>query len=275
MNNMNEQQYSEDNVQDVVIGDCKLMFGDCLVRMKEIPDGSVDMILCDLPYGTTAATWDSIISFSDLWLEYKRVIKSNGAVVLTSLQPFTTKLINSNPSMFKYAYVWIKSRALGFQNAKLRPMTRHEDVLVFSQGNAANRASNLMVYNPQGLTRVDKKVNGLKASKDDSTGHRMGRPSHKAERVQDFTGYPDTVLNFANEGSAVHPTQKPVTLFEHLIRTYTDSGNVVLDNCMGSGTTGVACANSSRNFIGIESYSKYFDIASKRIAEAHNKSKSQ
>ena len=245
-----------------------LMNGDCLEIMKDIEANSVDLILCDLPYGTTACKWDSIIPLDRLWLEYKRVIKKNGVVVLSSLQPFTTQIITSNIEQFKYAYVWIKTRALGFQNAKLRPMTRHEDILVFSEGNSANRASNLMPYFPQGLVKVDKKVKGKKESKNDDTGHKMARASHKEEYVQEFTGYPDTILNFASEGSTVHPTQKPVALMEHLILTYTKEGETVLDNCMGSGTTGVACKKLNRRFIGIELDNTYFNSAKNRIEQA-------
>lgn len=247
----------------------EIYLGDCLQLMRDVPDQSVDMIMCDLPYGTTAAKWDSVLDLGTLWAEYRRVLKPNAAVCLTSLQPFTTELIVSNPEWFKYAYVWVKSKALGFQNAKLRPMTRHEDVLVFSAGNSANRASNLMPYNPQGLQKVDKKVRGLKGSKTDAGGHRMERPSHKAERVQEFTGYPDTILEIPNEGSTVHPTQKPVALMEYLIRTYTNEGELVLDNCMGSGTTGVAAVNTGRRFIGMEQNPEYFAIAENRIQTAH------
>lgn len=245
-----------------------LHLGDCLDLMKTIPDHSIDLVLCDLPYGTTAAKWDSAIPLDLLWNEYRRVVKPVGVIVLTSLQPFTTSLVHSNMAWFKYAYVWVKSRALGFQNAKLRPMTRHEDVLVFSPGNAANRARNLMPYFPQGLEPFNKKVRGTKASRTDAGGHRMERPSHKTERVQEWTGYPDTVLEIPNEGATVHPTQKPVALMEYLILTYTNKGDTVLDNTMGSGTTGVACMNTGRKFIGIERDEKYFSIAQSRIEAA-------
>lgn len=243
----------------------QLLQGDCLELMCTIANESVDMILCDLPYGTTAAKWDSIIPLEKLWLEYNRIIKRNGAVVLTSLQPFTTKLISSNIPDFKYSYVWVKTKALGFQNAKLRPMTRHEDILVFSKGAAANRASDLMPYFPQGLMPYGRTVKGSKHSAGDAAGHRMARPNHKVERIQEFTGYPDTILEIPSEGATVHPTQKPVALMEYLIRTYTNEGETVLDNCMGSGTTGVACNNTGRNFIGMEKDQDYFKIAQGRI----------
>lgn len=246
-----------------------LYLGDCLQLMRAIPDGSIDMVMCDLPYGTTAAKWDSVLDLGALWLEYRRVLKPNAAVCLTSLQPFTTALIVSNPAWFKYAYVWVKSKAMGFQNAKLRPMTRHEDVLVFSAGNSANRASNLMPCNPQGLVPSGKVVKKRKKSATDDTGHAIYRASHPDERVQEFSGYPDTILEIPNEGATVHPTQKPVALMEYLIRTYTNEGELVLDNCMGSGTTGVAAINTGRRFIGMEQNPEYFAIAQGRIEATH------
>lgn len=244
-----------------------LMHGDCLELLWQIPDGSVDMIMCDLPYGTTAAKWDSVIDINSIWYHYERILKPNRTIALTSLQPFTTTLISSNIGMFKYAFVWVKTKALGFQNAKLRPMTRHEDVLIFSRGNSANRAANLMTYNPQGLVELNKIVKGSKKGSSDAEGHRMCRPNHKEFRVQEFTGYPDTVLEIPSEGATVHPTQKPVALMEYLILTYTNPGDTVLDNCMGSGTTGVACMNTGREFIGMEQHRPYFDIAERRIYE--------
>ncbi len=242
-----------------------LYHGDCLEKMKCIPDGSVDMVLTDPPYGTTACKWDSIIPLEPMWEQLKRVIKLNGAIVMTASQPFTTTLIASNMKMFKYCWVWNKSRAVGFPNAKNKPMNKHEDVLLFSFGDCANRCKNRMTYNPQGLIEVNKKVNGIKSCAGDKGGHGFGRPSHKAERIQTHTNYPNSVLSIANEGKTVHPTQKPVALMEYLIKTYTNKGETVLDFTMGSGTTGVACKNLNRSFIGIEKDGKYFQIASDRI----------
>jgi site-specific DNA-methyltransferase (adenine-specific) len=244
-----------------------LFNGDCLDIMPRLAAGSVDLILCDLPYGTTACSWDAVIPFELLWREYRRVLKGNGAIVLTSAQPFTTALIASNYEWFKYCWVWEKTRALGFTNAKNKPMAKHEDIAVFSPGTCANRSERRMLYNPQGLIPYGKTVSGIKACAADAKtgGHKFGRPSHKAERVQEFTGYPTSVLSVANEGSTVHPTQKPVALMEYLIRTYTNSGDLVLDNCMGSGTTGIAALNTDRNFIGIERDPDYFAICEKRI----------
>lgn len=232
----------------------RLLHGDCLERMKDIEDNSVDMILCDLPYGTTACKWDSVINTSLLWQQYKRILKPTGAIVLTASQPFTTTLISSNMKMFRYSWVWEKTRPTGFQNANKMPMKSHEDILVFF--------SKRGTYNPQGLVDCDK------VNKRGSPGENWQRnPDVVNEYKQTKTGYPRSVLKFASEGG-LHPTQKPVDLCEYLIRTYTNEGAVVLDNCMGSGTTGVACVNTNRSFIGIEMDEGYFNIASKRIEEA-------
>lgn len=218
--------------------------------MNEIPDQSVDMILCDLPYGTTACKWDTVIPFEPLWAQYRRVAKRNAAIVLTASQPFTTALIASNFADFRYCWVWEKTRPVGFLQANRQPMRKHEDIAVFSVERAA--------YNPQGLVACDKRVNRT------TVGDNY-RPAKSNNYTQTLTNYPATVLKIASEGKTVHPTQKPVALMEYLIRTYTREGETVLDNCMGSGTTGVACINTKRNFIGIEQDAKYFEIAQKRI----------
>ena len=244
--------------------DFELYRGDCLDVMKDIPDGSVDLILCDLPYGTTACSWDSVIPFDPLWLNYKRILKDNGAIVLTSSQPFTSALISSAYDLFKYALVWVKSRPTDFPNANNKPMKKHEDVLIFSKGTTANGSRRKMTYNPQGLIEKERKI------KRTSRGGFQGeRPNQCDEYVSKFTNYPNSILDFASEGKTVHPTQKPVALMEYLIRTYSNEGDTVLDNCMGSGNTGVACANTDRNFIGIEREKEYYHIARKRIAEAY------
>lgn len=242
-----------------------VVHGDCLEVMKDIDDKSIDMILCDLPYGTTQCNWDTVIPLEPLWEQYKRVIKGNGAIVLTAAQPFTTSLIMSNMEMFKYAWVWEKSKAAGFFNAKNKPMNSHEDIIIFSFGDCANRCKNRMVYNPQGLIEVNKKVNGVKACNGDVGGHGFARSSHKKERIQKFTNFPRSMLKFKNEGKTAHPTQKPVALFEYLIKTYTDDGGMVLDNCAGSGTTAVACINTNRDYILVEQEKKYIDIINGRI----------
>jgi len=251
----------------------KLKQGNCLEIMPQIPSGSVDMILCDLPYGTTACKWDSVIPFEPLWAEYKRIIKKNGAIVLFGSQPFTTKLISSNLDDFKYQWVWEKSKGSNFTHAKNMPIKLHEDICVFSEGKIGHEVQlgeRRMVYNPQGLVKVDKEWSRPK--KYDSE-HALDRPSHSLDRVIEFENYPRSILKFGNSDNrerGSHPTQKPVALCEYLIKTYTNEGEWVLDNCMGSGTTGVATVNTSRNFIGIEQEEKYFTIAKQRIQEASN-----
>ena len=244
-----------------------LMKGDCLERMQEIPDGSVDMVLCDLPYGTTVCAWDSVIPFDALWKHYMRVIKPRGAIVLFGDEPFSSHLRLSNLGWWKYDWIWKKSRALGFTNAKNKPMKRHEIISVFSDGTTANKSDRRMTYHPQGLILHGKKVSGIKACAADAKdgGHKFGRPGHKEEYIQEFTNYPVQTIEFANEGKPIHPTQKPVALMEYMVRTYTNDGDTVLDNCMGSGTTGVACANTGRKFIGIEMDDHYFEVAKCRI----------
>ncbi len=241
-----------------------LMLGDCLERMREIPDGSVDMICCDLPYGTTACKWDSVIPFEPLWAAYRRVCKRNAAIVLTASQPFTSALVMSNTNAFRYQWVWEKSKAGGIFNAKNMPLKQHEDVLVFSEGTCANCSPNRMPYFPQGLTRVDKEAKNSSRSGTDTIGN---RPSRVGAYMQEFSGYPLSVLRIPSESKTVHPTQKPVALMEYLIRTYTNPGETVLDSTMGSGTTGVACMNTGRRFIGIERDETYFAIARDRIAK--------
>lgn len=251
--------------------DVTLMPGDCLELMPWIADGSVDMVLCDLPYGTTACAWDAVIPFDQLWAEYKRVIKPNGAIVLTASQPFTTVLASSNLTWLKYSWVWAKNHPSGFAQAKNKPLSSHEDILVFSEGVTvhASQSTRRMPYYPQGLIRVDKTVKNNRRDSERASSF-MPRDSHKAEYVQEFSNYPRTVLNFDSEphGAALHPTQKPVALMEYLIRTYTNPRDTVLDNTMGSGTTGVAAVNTGRHFIGIERDPAYFDIASARIDAA-------
>lgn len=232
-----------------------LMQGDCLEAMWLIPEGSVDMILCDLPYGTTACKWDSVIPFDRLWEQYRRIAKCNAAIVLTASQPFTTALISSNMNEFKYCWVWEKSRFANQMLAKVQPLKIHEDVVVFSNGKPP--------YNPLGLVEVNKTTKqGARVTDNNGGGTRT------TEYVQTHTNYPRSILRVPSEGKTVHPTQKPVALMEYLIRTYTNEGETVLDNCMGSGTTGVACKNTGRNFIGIERDPEYFKIAQSRILGA-------
>ena len=237
---------------------------DCLVGMKRIPDKSVDMILCDLPYGTTASKWDSIIDFEKLWEHYERIISDNGAIVLTASGSFTHKVISSNEKLFKYKWIWIKSRPGNFVNANNRPMTKYEEILVFSRGNTANGSKNKMKYNPQGLIEVNKTT---KASPNRFGSMAGKRPSHQKYTKQKYTNYPVDILEFNSLGSYSHPNQKPVALFEYLIKTYTNEGETVLDNCMGSGTTAIACMNTERNFIGFELDKTYYEKSLERIKE--------
>ena len=247
------------------------MQGDCLERMKEIPDGSVDMVLTDPPYGTTACKWDSIIPLEPMWEQLKRVIKPNGAIVMTASQPFTTTLISSNMKMFKYCWVWQKTRPSGFIHAKNKPLKDHEDVCVWSSGTTVHysQSKKRMTYRPQGLKDCGEYTYRPNRDKKINNGTVGSRPSHIKGWVQEKTGYPRTVQKFPNPNNkASHPTQKPVALMEYLIKTYTHEGETVLDFTMGSGTTGVACKNLNRGFIGIELDEKYFKIAEERISSA-------
>lgn len=246
-----------------------LQQGDCLELMNGIPDESIDMILADLPYGTTASAWDKVIQSDKLWKQYRRIIKHRCAIVLFSSGQFTNKLINSQNDIYRYKWIWIKNRPGNFVNANNRPMTRYEEICVFSDGITANtkKSERKMVYNPQGLVEINKVMNHSESQFGTMAGK---RPSQKKATVQKFTNYPNDVLNFDVETKPQHPTQKPVILLEYLIKTYTNKGETVLDNTMGSGSTGVACVNTGRNFIGMELDDKYFDIAEQRITKLKN-----
>lgn len=243
----------------------QLYQGDCLEIMKNIPDKSVNMILCDLPYNITHAKWDIQIPFDELWKDYNRIIKDNGAIVLFGSQPFTSKLIMSNLKMFKYEWIWHKNKGGNPLNAKRMPMKQHESILVFYKKQPT--------YNPQleerygqGKERVKYKIQGGRFNDDRVYG--------KVDHVVRNTKYselrnPQTVQFFDVE-RGLHPTQKPVSLLEYLIKTYTNEGEVVLDNCMGSGSTGIACINTHRRFIGIELDDNYYEIAKNRIENHKN-----
>ena len=232
-----------------------LMKGDCLERMREISDGSVDMVLSDPPYGTTACKWDTVIDLPLMWEQLKRVIKPNGAIVMTASQPFTSALVMSNPRMFKYCWVWNKKQGGNPLNAKRQPLRVTEDIVVFNSGG----------YIPQMRTGRMRKKGGINKQPETTGAVNLDYVSYSDQY------YPTNILDFpncANKKYLVHPTQKPVALMEYLIRTYTDERDTVLDFTMGSGTTGVACKNLGRDFIGIELDQNYFDIAEKRITEA-------
>ena len=239
----------------------KIYNEDCLEGMKRIPDGSIDMILCDLPYGITTCKWDTIIPFEPLWEQYERVIKDNGAIVLTAGEPFTSKLIISNLPLFKYSLVWRKTRIQGFAQAPYRFMTEHEDVVIFGKGGCAKNAKNRMKFNPQGLIYSPRVTKGKKAN---ASEHRISK-TDQMSFISEWTNYPKSIIEIGSEFKTVHPTQKPVALFEYLIKTYTNENETVLDNCMGSGTTAIACINTKRNYIGFELDEHYCDIANERI----------
>lgn len=246
------------------IGNGEFLHGDCLDLMAGLPDASVDMILCDLPYGTTACAWDTIIPFEPLWSQYWRVAKPNAAIVLTASQPFTTALISSALPNFKYCWVWEKSRPTGHVHAKNKPMKKHEDVLVFSKGTTVHvsQSVNRMVYNPQGLSKLQTPA---KRKPRHSDAVMARRPSHR-ETISEITGFPNSILSIPSE-TGFHPTQKPVALFEYLIRTYTNHGALVLDNCAGSGTTAIAAEQSGRRWVCMEKDPEYWAKAVARVAQ--------
>lgn len=248
----------DDLVEGFMIEANSLVNDDCLNAMRFIPDGSISMILADPPYGTTQCKWDSIIPLEPMWEQLKRVVKPNGAIVMTASQPFTSILGASNIEMLRYSWVWRKTAATGHLNAKRMPMKNHEDVLVFY--------AKQPTYNPQGLSDFGRVV------RRGGNGGCYGDSGKK--NIQEKTGYPRTVQEFGSAGKTVHPTQKPVALMEYLIKTYTNEGETVLDFTMGSGTTGVAAKNLNRDFIGIELDPDYFEIAKQRI-ESANESKTE
>lgn len=252
----------------------KLYNGDCLNIMKDIPDKSVDLILCDLPYGTTASSWDKLIPSDKLWKQYNRIIKDNGSILLFANGLFEPRVMLSNLKDYKYKWVWVKNNSTNFVHAKNRPLTKCEDILVFSKapmGHVSQLGAKRMKYNPQGLIKTDKIIKQGKGRFGTVAGN---RPSHKQENetfTREYTNYPSDVLTqFADlpPNKKLHTNEKPVALLEYLINTYTNENEIVLDNCMGSGSTGVACLNTNRNFIGIELDEKYFDIAKERINNA-------
>ena len=238
------------------MSEIKLYHGDCLEVMGGVADKSVDLILCDLPYNVTACEWDILIPFDKLWEQYNRIIKDNGAIVLFGTEPFSTQLKMSNLKHYKYDWIWNKVRGVGFQIAKYRPMQQHEYISVFCNGK--------LNYYP-----IMKKRDKVKKSKNYSNSKVCRLQSNDMEERIYTEKYPTSILTYSNasQKGRLHPTQKPTELLEYLIKTYTKEYEVVLDNCMGSGSTGVACINTNRSFIGIEKDEKYFEIAKKRIEE--------
>jgi len=236
--------------------DSKLILAECIEEMKKIKKESIDMILCDLPYGTTQCSWDSIIPFKDLWEQYERIIKLNGAIVLTASQPFTSNLVMSNPKLFRYSLVWEKSKSTGYLNSKKMPMRAHEDILVFYK--------KLPTYNPQ-------MVQGTPYDK--GTAHRPTQVYRKQKgeihvKNEDGLRFPRSVQYFKtaeSEGKVYHPTQKPIAMFEWLIKTYSNENDIILDNCIGAGTTAIAAIRTNRKYIGIEINEEYYKISLERI----------
>lgn len=235
-----------------------LICGDCLAEMAKLPDKSVDMVLCDLPYGTTARNkWDNVIPLDLLWEQYDRIVKDDGVIALWSQMPFTAILAASNMKLFRYEWIVEKTNATGFLNANRMPMKAHENVLIFYK--------KLPVYHPQMTHGHERKISTAAHKRNSKKSMDYGE--HGLTTYDSTDRYPRDVLTFSwdKQKSRLHPTQKPVAACEYFIATYTDKGDTVLDNCMGSGTTGVACRNLGRNFIGIELEKEYFDIAEKRL----------
>lgn len=231
----------------------QLFQGDCLEIMKQIPDKSVDMVLCDLPYGTTKNKWDTVIDLDLLWKQYERVIKDNGAIVLFAQVPFNIRLGASNLKLLRYEWIWEKEQGTGHLNAKKMPLKAHENILVFYK--------KLPTYNPQ-MVGNEKRIVKRSGKKSKTTNYGDFIEISESE----YTGrFPKDILRFNKDNNKIHPTQKPVKLLEYLIKTYTNENEVVLDNCMGSGSTGVACLNTNRKFIGIELDKEYFEVAKNRI----------
>jgi site-specific DNA-methyltransferase (adenine-specific) len=225
--------------------------------MKAIPSGSIDAVICDLPYGTTACKWDIVIPFVPLWEQYKRVCKPNAAIILFGAEPFSSALRLSNLSWYKYDYTWVKTKASGFQNAKIQPMRKHENIMVFYEKQPT--------FNQLNLVELAKPIESGRKRLRNEEQHRLGVAGKQHKTTH--SGWQTSVLQFANPSGAghLHPTQKPVDLIAYLVRTYTNEGDTVLDNCMGSGTTAIACIKEKRHFIGYELSKEYFDKAQKRI----------
>jgi site-specific DNA-methyltransferase (adenine-specific) len=240
-----------------IIKENSIVLGDCLEQMKHIPDRSVDMILCDLPYGTTQCKWDVIIPFEPLWEQYKRIIKENGAIVLFGSEPFSSALRMSNIKKYKYDWIWEKTQSVGFLNAWKRPLLSHEVILVFSLGKTP--------YFPIIIDKIKENIRPL--SKRSNRNDCYGEYKPDVHKCSLDKSMPKSVLKFSNAQKTAHPTQKPVALCEYLIKTYTKENELVLDNCVGSGTTGVACLNLNRNFVLMEKQKDYFDIIVKRMKD--------
>jgi len=251
-------------------GKKEILLGDCLELMKDIPNGSIDMILCDLPYGTTACKWDTIIPFDKLWEQYERIIKPNGAIVLTASQPFASALIMSNPKLFRYEWIWDKIIPTGFTMANYRPMTNHENVLVFSKGKMTYTPNGGYIkFNPQ-KTKRDKPIKGYAVT----SKFLHDVEFDKQERIYDEK-CPMSIIQFKKDKKRGHTSQKPIALFEYLIKSYSDENDLILDNTAGSGTTAIACLNTNRQFIVMEKEPNYFEKIKKRVGDFNKKFETQ
>lgn len=248
----------------------KLLQGDCLELMKDIPDKSIDMVLCDLPYGTSANKWDTILPFDKLWESYERLISDTGVIVLFGSEPFSSFLRTSNLRLYKYDWKWEKPSGANFLNFKYQPAKVHEDIMVFSKAASSYSKRGNMTYHPQ-MEKGEPYKQTSGKQRDSHSNSTVRSPIKQV--VTDNAGerYPRSIQKFSLDKDKYHPTQKPTALLEYLIRTYSDGGGIILDNCMGSGSTGVACINTGRNFIGIELDKKYFDIAQSRISQVDSK----
>lgn len=245
--------------------DIQLIHGDCLVEMQKIPDKSIDCIICDLPYGTTDCKWDVVIPFDKLWEQYNRIIKSNGVICLFGSEPFSSYLRMSNIKHYKYDWIWKKTTSTGFQHAKNMPLKNYEIISVFSNGSMGHKSllgDKRMVYNPQDIVWVNKISKNTKNKWGSIAGK---RPSHKERFLTEFANYPTMILEFPIDKGVGHPTAKPVALIEYLIKTYSDEGELILDNTAGSMTTAIAAINTNRRCICIEKDDHYFEIGSERV----------
>lgn len=271
-----KEEVSSVALENIESDNIKLYYGDCITKMKDIPDDSINLILCDLPYGSTRCKWDTIIDLGELWEQYKRILKKpTGVILLFGQQPFTSMLVSSNYDWFKYNLIWKKNKTTQFLLANYRPMKCTEDICVFSKGGAAgaSKKTGNMTYNPQGLIPVSikKKNSAKRIGKMLNQIHHLGSNNKligESEYTQKYTNYPNEILEFDVESDTFHETQKPVKLIEYLIKTYSNEGEVILDNTMGSGTTGIGCINTKRKFIGIEINEMYYKLAKYRIMKA-------
>jgi site-specific DNA-methyltransferase (adenine-specific) len=237
----------------------------CLLGLPKLLDHSIDLICADLPYGRLfgqSKKWKSPIDLTELWIQYKRVLKKTGTIILFGQQPFTSVLVSSNYPMFKYSLVWVKSIAGGFAQAPYKILCQHEDILVFSHGGTTKNSKNKMTYNPQGIIPCYK----MKHGKNGKTSHRQNRHIQQ-KYLQTVTNYPRSILHFNNDSKTIHPTQKPIKLLEYLIKTFSNENDIILDNCMGSGSTAIACINTNRNFIGFEVDENYYKMSLYRLKQ--------